>query len=262
MNSIQKLTKNLLFLIVVGQNLVAMPPKVGPTLNAISLGGSQGLVRMHIDLNAIGTRAVTTLPDRNDRSAYLTSIPETREEISLLVEKQIDSIGREKAEMLTLRNQALSLRSGNKPSILEVIGKDIVLCNATINELNEVKNSFLNSIACSDLALIIHSIVNDFSAKHKDNMDTFNSLNGATGFSSNPHGDDAKFKTKNGLAQKAAMNKERERLQQPQAPKTPEEIASEIAEWEKSTKELEAFLAEEEQKTAKPSRAPKSKKGK
>lgn len=251
---------NSLFLIIfASQNLISMPPKARSSINAISIGGSQGLVRMPVDLNTIGTRSVTTLPDRDDRPAYLTSIPQTPEGLLFLIEEKIDSIKSEKSEMILRRNQASMLRSGNRTSILEVIDNDILLCNTTIAQLNEVKNNFQDLEADT---LIVHAIINDFSSNHKDNMDTFNALNGAANFRANRHGPDARFELKSGLKQKAAMNKERERLQQPQAPKTPEELASEIAEWEKATKELEALLAEEAQKTTKPSRAPKSKKGK
>ncbi len=257
-----------LLLAFASQCLVSMPPKVRSDLIFAPVSG--GVQLTTVDLAAIGTHAVLTLPGNPD-NGYVSAFPESKEELNIFLEKKILEIENEKAMMQKQKLIIISKKPARISSFLEVLNKDIKLCHDIRQELIE-KKRFLYQIDnpsqpdILELSTKVYEIINNFSGQHQSNLNTFNALCEQPNFKESPHGITQSQKTFEGLKQlysaRLLARKKQALLGQPQEPQT--EAAMTEKEREALIKELCGDEGEQTtaEKTKAPSRAPKNKKKK
>lgn len=259
---------NSLFLMVfASQSLISMPPKERDTFIVTASHGALNLD--FVNPLAIGAAAVLPIPG-NPNNGYISAFPQTKSELLTIISRKIREIEHECSIMASRRTRTEFEKPANISSFLDVLGKDIILCQDTCQKLVEkqviislIGDELLTEPIIIGFATQVFEIVNNFSAQHQININIFNGLCRQPNLDKNPH---QANKFAEGLKQKFNANKIKQRRDalfgQTQAPQT------EVTMTEEERIELIKELCgdeSEQTKTDKPkasSRAPKSKKSK
>lgn len=224
----QKLTKNILFLTIFGQNLMAMLP------------------------------AGETLLDDGQTISIQQQIPTT-------AQKAIDAIdyfSRLVGEKVTETRKGLVFESTVKHCKNEeliISFRDIIkLGNQTLHDFEQLKKAISSGIPFLQIYDEALRKEQNFMLKHSAHIDLYFEINKSKQ-GNNSHDFDNLSKTQARLRIKAET---RQPAQKQQSTKSAEQIKEQQAAWEAACKELLAGEAEEAKTKKAPSRAPKGKKGK
>lgn len=226
---IQKLTKNLLFLTVFGQTLMAMPPK-----------------------------RTETLLDDGQTISIQQQIPTTAQKAI----EAINYFSRLVGEKVTETRKGLVFESTVKHCKNEELIKSfrgiIELGAETLKDFEQLKSDIDSGIPFLPLYDEALGKEQNFMLEHLAHVNLYFKIN-KSGQENNSHGLDNLSKTQARLRIKAET---RQPAPKQQSTKSAEQIKEQQAAWEAACKELLAGEAEEAKTKKAPSRAPKGKKGK
>lgn len=225
----QKLTKNILFLTVFGQNLMAMLP-----------------------------RTSEALLDDGQTISLQQQIPTTSQKAI----EAINYFSRLVGEKVTETRKGLVFESTvkhckNEELIISFRGI-IKLGTETLKDFEQLKSDIDSGMPFLSLYDEALGKEQNFMLEHSAHVDLYFKIN-KSGQENNSHGLDGLTKTQARLRVKAET---RQPTPKQQSTKSAEQIKEEQASWEAACKELLAGEAEEAKTKKAPSRAPKGKKGK